>query len=564
MGSKRRSAVNERSPEQISGWRNPLVRQSVHPYRLGLFVTLALELVGIGLSLVQAGALRSVFDGLQVHHVAAVRLGMVWFGGALLAASLCNLGVQYGQSLFGARVSMAIRMRALDGLLAAPMAFHDQQVTGDLASRLSADVGVIGRVMGSSLLTVISNPVLLAASTIYLWTMSPLLAILILPIGPILLVAQRLWKDRLYHTEMAVRVGDGELNHTTLEIFRNMGPVKAYHIEDAVADRYGQGVRLLTTAYRRSYGAIAQLNGLTRGLGSLPFVAVVVVGGLLVGQGRFELGTLIAAIQLTNGIVGPFANVSSAFSQIQSGRAALARIQVIAGTTPEFMDGKEAGGVPSTDHPPQIMCQGLEFGYGEEVVLHGLSLICAPGTLTAVMGPNGGGKTTLAKVLLRLYRPQAGQIWWDQYAWDQLGTAWVRQHLVYVAQDLFWVQGSVADNVRLVAPDATQEQLCRVLTRVGLPATAEFLDRAVGEAGRNLSGGQRLRLSIAGALLRDRPFWILDEPTAALDPEGIQSIAELIQDLTPEHTVLVITHSREVAEVSHQVAVVSGGIARVG
>lgn len=564
MGLKHRLSVDERAPGETSWWRNPLVRQSVRPHRLGLFITLALELVGIGLSLVQAGALRSVFDGLQSRHAAAVRVGMVWFGGALLAASLCSLGVQYGQSVFGARVSMAIRMRALDGLLDATMAFHDQQVTGDLASRLSADVGVAGRVMSSSLLSVIANPVLLVASTIYLWTMSPLLALLILPIGPILLVAQRLWKDRLYQTEMAVRVGDGKLDQTTLEIFRNMGPVKAHQIEDTVAERYGQGVRLLATAYRRSYGAIAQLNGITRGLGSLPFVAVVVVGGLLVRQGRFELGTLVAAIQLTNGIVGPFASVSGAFSQIQSGRAALARLQVIAGATPESADWQEAGSVPSPGRPPQIMCEGLHFGYGAESVLRGLSLICAPGTLTALMGPNGGGKTTLAKLLLRLYRPQAGEIWWDQHAWAQLGTAWVRRNLVYVAQDPFLVQGSVADNLRLVAFDASLEQLRGVLIRVGLPTTPEFLDRAVGEAGRNLSGGQRLRVSIARALLRDRPFWILDEPTAALDPEGIQAVAELIRDLTPERTVLVITHSREVAAVAHQVVVVNGGMASAG
>ncbi len=560
---KRRALIRDRAAGKTSWWKNPLVRESVQPYRLGFLIVWALELVGIGLSLVQAGALRSVFDGLQVHRLASVRQGMVVFGGALLAASLSNLAVQYGQSLFGARVSMAIRIRALDGLLAATMGFHDQHVTGDLASRLSADVGVIGRVMSSSLLAVISNPVLLVASTLYLWTMSPLLAVLILPVGPILLVAQRLWKDRLYQTEMAVRAGDGELNHTTLEIFRGMAPVKSYQIEGAVADRYGQGVKLLTAAYRRSYGAIAQLNGITRGLGSLPFVAVVVVGGLLVRQGRFELGTLIAAIQLSNGIVGPFAGVSSAFTQIQSGRAALARIQVIAGAPPESPELKESGGAPSTDHPPRIVCEGLQFGYDDQAVLRGLSLVCEPGTLTAVMGPNGGGKTTLAKLLLRFYPPESGQIWWDQYSWDQLGTAWVRAHLVYVAQDLFLVQESVADNLRLLVPDASEAQLHRVLTRVGLPTGPEFLDRAVGEAGRNLSGGQRLRLSIARALLRDRPFWILDEPTAALDPEGIQAIAELIRDLTPEHTVMVITHSREVAELSNQVVVVSGGVARV-
>lgn len=121
--------------------------------------------------------------------------------------------------------------------------------------------------------------------------------------------------------------------------------------------------------------------------------------------------------------------------------------------------------------------------------------------------------------------------------------------------------GSVADNLRLIAPDASNPAVQQVLERVQLPHDAYFMARPVGEGGRELSGGQRLRLSLARALLRDAPLWILDEPTAALDPDGIQSVAQLMRDLADRRTVVVVTHSREVAQLADRIWVVEGGVA---
>lgn len=525
------------------------------------FIALALALATVSLTLVQAGALRLVFNGLALHRWAMTQRGVIVFAVALVATAAGSGSSTYLQNLCGARVAAAVRRRTVHGLLFTTMSFHDQYLVGDLASRLSRDIGVVATMIATDFFTVVINPILIVASATYLWTMSPTLAVVILPVGPVLLIAQRLWKQPIYDRAMAVRVQDGCANHSALEMLRGITQVKAFQVESSMADRYRSGVQALHAALRSWYGAEAQLTGVTNGFGAIPFLAVVVVGGNFVAGGRLELGTLVAAIQLMNRMVRPFSSISQSVSNIQSGRAAVERIQAVATAPIEVFDGAPAQ-ARASHQPPRIVCQDLWFGYGGTPVLRGLSLSADAGALTALMGPNGGGKTTLTKLWLGFYPPERGQMTWDAHRWDTLGTAWIRAHTTYVPQEVFLIQGTVADNLELALPGADRSALRQVLNRVQLPSDDGFLDRAVGDAGRELSGGQRLRLAIARALLRDRPFWILDEPTAALDPDGIGAVAQLIRDLAGQRTVVVITHSQELAGMADRVWMVENGIAK--
>ncbi len=165
----------------------------------------------------------------------------------------------------------------------------------------------------------------------------------------------------------------------------------------------------------------------------------------------------------------------------------------------------------------------------------------------------------LAKLLLALYPPQAGEIMWDGRPQGEVPLALWRARIAYLPQEAFLIDASVADNLRLGAPGAAESDLRAALARVGLPADPGFLAMHAGERGKRLSGGQRLRLGLARALLSDARLWILDEPSAALDPEATATLRRTLRGLQGTHTVIVISHSRDLIAGADRVVRVADG-----
>jgi ATP-binding cassette subfamily B protein len=542
-----------------------------------LIISLSLLLSAVALSLVQAGALRAVFDGLQGHHPLTVRDGIIAFAGAVLGSASLPALSNYTRQALGSAVMMSVRERVVSHLLRSTLEFHDAHLSGDITSRISTDVWAAYQLTAWDFLALIANPLMVVASAVYLWTMSPTLALVIIPIGPLMFVVRNFWKRRLYDRHMQVQVIAAQMNQSTLQLLQGMVQIKALQVESGIAQQYDDRLRNSLEASRRDYGAQAQFGWITGWIGILPFIAVVTIGSALVARGQFELGTLIASIQLMNRIVLPFGLISQHVGHIQNGVASMDRIKALmdapiesaedAQADPVLMDApvKSAEDVDANlglpaHSGPEIRCARVQFGYeSDTLVLRDLSLTFKPGQLTAVVGPNGGGKSTLVKLLLRLYMPATGRILWNGQPFEALGTAWIRKHTVYVPQDTFFIHETVRENLRLVSPAASDQDLLRVLDNVGLLNPFADLDRLVGEAGRELSGGQRLRLSIARALLRDGPFWIMDEPMAALDPIGVRTIAGTIRELAGTRTIIVVTHSHEIADLADQVWLVQGG-----
>jgi len=199
-----------------------------------------------------------------------------------------------------------------------------------------------------------------------------------------------------------------------------------------------------------------------------------------------------------NNVVSPFGNLAAAWRGIQTGRASLDRLGELLDAPAEDLG---AASEPWASAPaPALSLRDVHFGYSaEQPVLHGLSGDLPGGALTAIVGPNGSGKSTLAKLLLRFYAPDAGAITWDGRPLREIPVGHLRSQIAYLPQEPFLIDASVADNLRLGAPGATEADLARVLSQAGLPADGGFLGLEVGERGKRLSGGQRLRLSLATA-----------------------------------------------------------------
>jgi ABC-type multidrug transport system fused ATPase/permease subunit len=462
-----------------------------------------------------------------------------------------------------------VREQAVQRLMQANMRFHDRYPTGDIQSRLSTDAWQAYQLVAWSFFSLIQQPLLMIGGTLYLWTLSPIMALFIVPIGPLLLVAHRLFQGSLYQRAKTVKEMDATLNQYSLETLTGIGQVKAMQLESTISDQYGGLLRRLARLQRREWLSQVGFGWLTDWLANIPFIGIVAVGGIWALAGHFETGTLIAAVQLMNYIIGPFSSVARSWGEVQTGKAALNRIHLMTSAPSEAgIDGISehlaessavAPAVPS-QLAPTIRVEDLMFSYsGEGSTLRGLSLTLASGEMTAIMGPNGGGKTTFIKLLLGFYKPDGGHMFWDEREWSEWGVSWIRSHIVYVPQDPFLIGASVADNLRLAKLNSTNDELAAVLDQVGLPHDEEFLQRQPGDRGVQFSGGQRLRLSMARALLRDAPFWILDEPTAALDPDGVDSVVQLIRHLSGPRTLMVVTHTAQVQAVADHVVFIDGG-----
>jgi len=511
--------------------------------------TLALLLLSSAAQVGLAWSLKLVIDAVTAHdlHRLAFAIGAVILLGVFLPP--CQSGMQICRSVFGGRLARDLRDRVFSHLLLAPAAFHDRRHSGELQSRLADDVATVENMVSNDCVNLLQQPLLALASFGYLLTLNAWLALTVAALGPALYVLNRLWGPTLYARSRRVHQISARLSQFAIDALGGIQPIKALRAERAVTGRYRAALGEQYAARVGEWG-IGNLSGAVSGwLSFAPFVIIFAVGGLWAAQGRLSLGALMAAVQLMNNVVSPFGNLAAAWRGLQTGRASLDRLGELLAVPAEELgpEGEPAAGPRPA--PPALALRGVAFAYaGGRPVLRDLSFEVPAGGFAALVGPNGSGKSTLAKLLLRFYPPEAGEITWAGQPLAEIPPAQLRARIAYLPQEPFLIDASVADNLRLGAADAGAEALRRVLERVGLPADEEFLAQEVGERGKRLSGGQRLRLALARSLLADAPVWILDEPSAALDAEAAAALRQTLAGLRGERTVLVISHSPDLVD----------------
>ncbi len=538
-------------------------------------ITLVTLLVSSVAQIGLAWSLKLVVDAVTGHDRQRLydAIAVVVALGVLLP--LADAVMQLSRSVFGGRVARELKDRVFGHLLLAPAAFHDGRHSGELQSRLSDDVGTVESMVTNDIVNFLQQPLLALGSFAYVLSLNGRLALAVSVIGPGLYLLNRLWGPSLYARSRRAHEAAAALSQFAVDALGGVQPIKALRAEGAVAARF-RGALAEQYGARLGEWLLSGVTGTISGwLGFAPFVIVFALGGIWVVDGRLTLGTLVAVVQLMNNIVSPFGNLAGAWRGIQTGRASVDRIGELL-AVPEEPSGtaltvarEDPVGQPPPptaqparpDAAPAVAVQGVRFGYDPAApVLTDASVAFTPGAFTAVVGPNGGGKSTLAKLLLALYKPQAGEITWDGRPQGEWPLALWRARIAYLPQEAFLIDASVADNLRLGAPAAAEGDLRAALDRVGLPAADPgFLAMRTGERGKRLSGGQCLRLGLARALLSDARLWILDEPSAALDPEATATLRRTLRGLHGTHTVIVISHSSDLIAGADRVVRVAGG-----
>src|SRR5215471_3741303 len=499
--------------------------------------------------------------------VAASPMGLAAVAGALvvgLAAAAAVVGylATYLSDAGAERVGADLRAELHARLLTLSLGFHHRQRTGDLAARLTGDVGRVQDALVAWLTNLVPEGLTLVGMAVVLWIIDPPLALasllVIPPLG--LVIADR--RRRLRVAQRDYRDRQGALAARVTETMRNVGLVQALGWEPHAQRAFGERNLAMT----RSGLEVSDLNARYEPTADVVLAAgtalVLWIGVGQVVAGRMTIGLLVVVLSYVAGLYLPIRSLTRLTSILGKGAASRDRLVEVLASDDRLPDPPGAPAMPAPRR--EIAFRGVSFAYDTgRQVLRDLDLRIPAGRMLCVVGPTGAGKSTLLSLLVRLQDPSAGWVEVDGRDLRSFGLRSVRERVALVPQEPAIFDGSLLDNIALGRPDATEADLLEAANLALLDDVAAGLPDGyrspVGEGGSMLSGGQRRCVAIARALVRDAAVLLLDEPTSGLDLLSERRILDVIGRASRSRTVVVVTHRLALSARADVVAVLAGG-----
>ena len=493
--------------------------------------------------------------------------------GILFITVLLRLGLQGFQSYniqsVGQRLTARIRNDLFAHSMSLSLRFHDKMPVGKLLTRLTSDVDALSEVFGSGAVGVLADFVSLIVISITMilieWRLGLLLLIVQIPVTLFILWLQKRYRKQNYK----VREELSQLNANFQENLQGLEVVQMFRRQSL----NGQNFFKTGTNYKHAVnGTIFYDSSISAFIEwvSLAAVALVIsLGGYMVTAGAMGLGTLTTFILYSQRLFEPLRQLAERFTQIQGGLTAVERISELLEKKIEIYDHIN----PKAENKEllnsnktllgEVLFENVSFFYREdEPIINDLSFKIKPGDHVALVGPTGSGKTTLIRLLCRLYEPQKGNIYIDGQNIKSIPIDSLRKQLGVVLQDTFLFSGNVADNLRLDS-SIDNQRLKDVCSDLGLDNLLKKLpnglDTYIRERGGNLSSGERQLLSIARVAIRDPKILIMDEATAFMDPSTEATLQRDLDRLLEKRTALVIAHRLATIEASDRILVMRKG-----
>ncbi|MDH3682425.1 MAG: ABC transporter ATP-binding protein/permease [Acidimicrobiia bacterium] len=533
------------------------------PYRrrgagaVGLLVAWTLALLA-GPVLVRT----AIDSGIQVDDSGVVNRAVA---GYVVAALVAYVTYRFGilnLARVGENLLRDLRNRVFAHLLRQPMSFYDRNKAGVLVSRMTSDIDSLAELVQYGLLMFISATLLVSLSIALLFVLSWQLTLVLLVVVPLLVPASIKFKRASNDAYLVVRDEIAGTLSSLQEGFSGVRVVQAFAREDVEAGRFAETNNRLYRSHMQSVKIASWYLPIVDFAGVFTTALAVGVGGLMVRSGQMSLGTVAAFVLLLSNLFEPVQTLSQLFNMLQSGTASLAKLFDVLDTPVGLDERADAKELPAAG---ALVVDDVSFAYDDEgpVVLSSVSLEVADGERLALVGPTGAGKSTLAKLMARLYDPTSGSVLFGGMDLRDATMASLRERIVVVPQEGFLFAGTVADNIRVARSDATDDDVEAALRRIGawdrIVALPEGMHTVVRERGSRLSAGERQLVSLARAAMVDPAVLVLDEATSSLDP-GTEVLVESAMELLMKgRTVIVIAHRLTTSERSDRVGVVDGG-----
>ena len=459
-------------------------------------------------------------------------------------------------------ISKQMRHDVFENLTSLPVGFFDRYQTGDIISTITYDIDTVNQSLSSDMLQILQSVVTVTVSFIMMLTIAPKLILIFLVTIPATFFFTR-WLTNMVRPLFRRRSAKlGQLNGFVEEMLNGQKTIRAYGRETEVLKRFDEKNNAAVDAY-----TVAEANGTITGpsvnfINNVSLSLVCIYGSLLFLKGEVRLGDLSSFIQYSRRFSGPINEIANIIAELQSAFAAAERVFTLIDAESEPADADDA--IVLTDVQGDVKMEAVDFSYEPgKPIIKNLNFHAAPGSLTAIVGPTGAGKTTIINLLMRFYDVDGGAIYVDGKNIRQLTRASLRKAFTMVLQDTWLFHGTIFENIAYGKPGATMEEVVAAAKAAHIHSYISRLpqgyDTVLSDNGSSISKGQKQMLTIARAMLLDAHMLILDEATSNVDTRTEQQIQAAMRQLMENKTCFVIAHRLSTIRSADHILVLDGG-----
>ena len=493
---------------------------------------------------------------MAVFYKRIITLAIVYLLSAALGA-MTTAVMNYSVSSF---FTCKIRVKMSEKIAKIPIKTVDSTPNGEIISRMTNDVSIMGGSIHDIFGVVINGVIQLVMISVIIFTRDAIMAVAVIVFVPLSLILSAVLASKSEKHFNESRTLSGKLYSICEENLSCFDAVKIFSIEGSQNEKYRDVTKKYATHAKKGYfisGLVSPVVGL---INHISYVSICVIGAYLVINGRVDVGALVAFIMYTKLFSGPLESIANGMSMIQSTVASARRVY-------EYLDGEEMDEVAPTDCKDvrgEVKFEDVSFSYvPEKPLIEHLDLHVRPGQKVAIVGPTGGGKTTIVNLLLRFYDSVLGKILVDGRDITEMNRSDVREMFGMVLQDTMLFSGSVYDNIAYGKEGATREEVMEAAKKAHIDRFVDALpngyDTEINEDSTNISAGQKQLLTIARAYLSARPILILDEATSNVDTRTELLIQKTMDELMKGKTAFVIAHRLSTIEDADIILVVDNG-----
>ncbi len=531
-------------------------------FTLDMLAALLVALVGIVYPIITREMLNELIPNKEYRQIVIAGLGLLVL---YLVRMGLNFFIQYYGHVMGVRMQAEMRSDMFRHLEKLPYSFYDNHETGKIMSRMTSDLMDVSELAHHGPENLLISSISVIISFIYLSTINIWLTLIIFACVPFLILIAAMLRKRMRNAFMESRVSTAQINASLESSISGIRVTKAFNNADKEEEKFEEGNTMFVSARRKAYRAMGQFHSMTSFITDIFNVIILIAGGLFLYNGDILLGDYSAFVVSVNLFISPVMTLVNFMEQYQTGVTGFERFCEIMDEIPESdaPDARDIGAVRG-----EIELRDVTYGYedGTDVLDH-LSLTVKEGQTYALVGPSGGGKTTICHLIPHFYDldgdKSSGEIFIDGHALSTVTRASVRRSIGIVQQDIYLFNASIRDNILYGRLDASDEEVIEAAKRANIHDYIMTLEQGyetvIGERGVRLSGGQKQRLSIARVFLKNPPILILDEATSALDNTTEILIQQALDELCRGRTTIVVAHRLSTIKNADEIAVIADG-----
>ena len=535
-------------------------------YKYHVLIAIALAIISNLLALVGPMLSGRAIDAIEPGKGSVIFQTVFYYAGWMILFYLFSSIMSYILTNIMIRLSQKIirKMRedVFNKLVELPVSFFDRNQAGDIVSRISYDIDIVNTSLSNDLVQICASLITVIGSLLMMIYISPQLVLVMVVTIPmaILYTRYRAKKIRPLFRKRSAKLG--EMNGFVEEMVSGQKTIKAYAAEAAVIERFDKVNRETVDAYYAAeyYGSMT--GPTVNFINNLSLSLITVFGAILYLGNNLSLGNISSFVQYSRKFSGPINETANIISELQSAAAAAERVFKLIDEQPEVED--RPGAKVLTEVNGEVVIENVSFGYlPDKIIIKNLFLKAKPGSLTAIVGQTGAGKTTIINLLMRFYDVWDGGIYIDRKEIRDLTRKSLRKSYAMVLQDTWLFAGTIFDNIAYGKENATMEEVVAAAKMAGIHSFIKRLpdgyQTIVNEDGLNISKGQKQLLTIARAMLLDAKMLILDEATSNVDTRTEIKIQRAMRKLMEQKTCFVIAHRLSTIQGADNILVVDQG-----